>query len=288
MKHNIAFGLLLIAIFSISNGEAQQHKKTAQSVVKKNKWKLVWADEFNYNGIPDTSKWGWETGNSGWGNEELQNYTGRDTSTASVRNGILRITANKLISADKVSYTSARLLTRHKAAWKYGRIEVKARVASGLGICSAIWMMPSDCGDRGGWPACGEIDIMEHIGWESHKDSIFQTAHTGAYNHIRKTQKGARTYIPAPFSDFHIYAMEWNPDGLDYYIDGTQRYHFPNEHKTSAEWPFDAEFFLIMNISVGGKWEGAFGIDPTIFPATMEVDYVRAYKDTAYPTFAGR
>ncbi|MBO9593330.1 MAG: glycoside hydrolase family 16 protein [Niabella sp.] len=258
---------------------AQQTRPKALSG-RPTRYKLVWADEFNYNGVPDAQKWSYDSGhgNDGWGNQEWQDYKAGDTSTTYVSNGLLRIQANRTITGTDTVFTSARLKTKQKASWKYGKIEVRAKTAYGLGVCSAIWMMPADDQKNGGWPFCGEIDIMEHIGWESHKDSIFQTVHTGAYNHLKKTQKGMRTYIPRSWQTFHSYVLEWTPEGIDYFIDGLHRYHFPNEHKTMEEWPFDTAFYLIMNISVGGQWEGAFGIDPAIFPAAMFVDYVRVYQ----------
>ncbi|SIN70419.1 glycoside hydrolase family 16 protein [Chitinophaga niabensis] len=252
------------------------HCSYAQKKTVNTSWKLAWSDEFNYKGLPDAKKWGYDVGKSGWGNNELQNYTANDTATAKVANGMLQIKANRHIQGTDTSYTSARLLTKGKYEWTYGRIEVRAKIAKGLGVLPAVWMLASTK-KYGGWPNCGEIDIVEHIEW--HTDSIYQTVHTGAYNHIKGTQRGVRTYLPRPWDAFHVYAMEWTPEGIDYFIDGIHRYHFPNEHKTPAEWPFDAPFHIIMNISVGGRWEGAKGIDPTIFPATMLIDYVRVYQD---------
>lgn len=261
---------LIILIIFIS------HDSYAQKKTINTSWKLVWSDEFNYKGLPDAKKWGYNTGKSGWGNQELQNYTADDTATAKVANGLLHIKASRHIQGSDTSYTSARILTKNKYDFTYGRIEVRVKIPKGLGILPAIWMLASQQ-KYGGWPDMGEIDIMEHIQW--HADSIYQTVHTGAYNHIKGTQRGVRTYLPNAWDAFHIYAMEWTPEGIDYFIDGIHRYHFPNEHKTSAEWPFDAPFHIIMNISVGGKWEGAKGIDPSIFPATMLVDYVRVYQE---------
>lgn len=264
--------ILLFTVINISLGLAvAQTSKTDRPA----KWKLVWSDEFNYEGLPNPKKWSYATGQSGWGNNELQDYTANDTSTAKVSNGFLHITANKIISGTDTSYTSARLVTKNKGDWKYGKIEVSAKVAKGLGLCSAVWMMPT-VWKYGNWPSSGEIDIMEHIEWT--KDTIYQTIHTGAYNHVKKTQKGKRTFVKGASDDFHVYAVEWDAEGINYYLDGVHCYYFPNEHKTSEEWPFDAPFHLIMNISVGGRWEGAFGIDPNIFPATMMIDYVRVYK----------
>ena len=242
---------------------------------KFSQWKLVWSDEFNYKGLPDATKWGYQTGQSGWGNNELQNYTANDTSTAKVKNGYLHITANRHINGKDTSYTSARILTKGKADWKYGKIEARARVAGAQGICNAIWMMPTE-GKYGGWPHSGEIDIMEYVPWN--KDSIYQTIHTGSYNHIKGTQKGARTYVKNIPAGFHTYGIEWTPEEIVYYLDGIQRYRFPNEHKTTDEWPYDIPFHLITNISVGGKFEGRKGLNEATFPVTMLIDYIRVYE----------
>lgn len=246
-----------------------------KSKSKTNNWKLIWSDEFNYTGLPDAGKWSYQTGKSGWGNNELQNYLAEDPSTANVKNGCLHVTANRQINGTDTSYTSARLLTKNKGDWKYGKIEVRAKVARGQGICSAIWMMPTE-GKYGGWPASGEIDIMEYVPWN--KDSIFQTIHTGAYNHIKGTQKGARTYVNDAPADFHTYGIEWTPEAINYFLDGVFRYSFPNEHKTSAEWPYDNAFHLITNISVGGKFEGRQGLATAVFPVTMMIDYIRVFE----------
>ncbi|NML21180.1 glycoside hydrolase family 16 protein [Pseudoflavitalea sp. G-6-1-2] len=248
---------------------------TAQAS-KAKKWKMVWREEFNYTGLPDARKWSYATGRSGWGNNELQNYTANDSATANVKNGYLHVIANRHISGSDTSYTSARLLTKNKGEWKYGKIEVRAKVARGKGICSAIWMMPTE-GKYGGWPSSGEIDIMEYVPWNA--DSIYQTIHTGAYNHIKGTQKGARTFVDDAPADFHTYGIEWTAESIDYFLDGVLRYRFPNEHKTSAEWPYDHPFHLITNISVGGKFEGRQGLDTAVFPVTMQIDYIRVYRE---------
>ena len=240
-------------------------------------WKLVWADEFDYTGLPDSSKWGYDVWPPGRVNQEKQEYLYKDTSTVYASNGVLRIKVGRIIKDGDTSYTSARLVTKNKGDWKYGKIEVRAKVASGRGLCSAVWMFPSEQ-KYGGWPHSGEIDIMEHIDWDIYRDTIFQTVHTGSYNHVIGNQKGKKVFVKNPSADFHIYTIEWTPEYIDYILDDIHTFRVSNEHKTTDEWPFNIPFFLIMNISVGGKWEGAKGIDPTIFPATMLVDYVRVYQ----------
>ncbi len=234
---------------------------------------LVWSDEFDYHGPPDTSKWDYETGGHGWGNNELQYYT-NDTANAFVRNGSLHITARKQVYENR-NYTSARLATKGKAHWQYGRIEVRAKLPAGRGLWPAIWMLGQNRKEAG-WPACGEIDIMEHVGFD--KDSIFGTIHTEAFNHIKRTQKGKRVFIEKPYDEFHIYAIEWTARKLDFLLDNKVYYTVPNEYQAKAEWPFDQPFYLIMNIAVGGNLGGKMGVDETISQATMEVDYVRVFQ----------
>lgn len=240
-------------------------------------WRLVWSDEFDYTGLPDSTKWGYDVWPPGRVNDEKQEYLYKDTSTVYVSHGFLRITANQVVKNGDTSYRSARIVTKDKGAWTYGKMEIRAKVARGRGLCSAVWMFPAEQ-KYGNWPHSGEIDIMEHIGWGMNKDSIFQTVHTGAYNHVIGNQRGKRVFVEDPPADFHVYTIEWTSEHIDYSLDGQHTFRVSNDHKTTEEWPFNIPYFLIMNISVGGKWEGAKGIDPTIFPATMLVDYVRVYQ----------
>lgn len=237
-------------------------------------WKLSWSEEFNYTGLPDSSKWSYDVGGHGWGNRELQYYTKTDTANAEVSNGTLKIKAirEKMESND---YTSARLITRGKADFTYGKIEIRAKLPGGRGLWPAIWMLGDNI-NKAGWPDAGEIDIMEHVGYE--KDSIVGTIHTKAYNHAIGTQKGKSIFIDNPYGIFHTYTLEWTPDKMDFLLDNKVYYQFRNEHKTKAEWPFDAPFFLIVNLAVGGNWGGKKGVDTTVFPAVMEVDYIRVYQ----------
>jgi len=246
---------------------------TSQKAVTANKWKLSWSEEFNYNGLPDSTKWSYETGGHGWGNNELQYYTQAAIANAEVSNGSLKLTAlhEKM---DNREYTSARLVTRGKADFTYGRIEVRAKLPAGRGTWPAIWMLGTNV-TKAGWPDCGEIDIMEHVGYE--KDSVLGTVHTKAYNHVKGTQKTKKIFIANPYTTYHLYSIEWTPERIDFFLDNALYNHFPNEHKTTAEWPFDSPFYLLLNIAVGGNLGGKEGVDQTIFPATMEVDYVRVY-----------
>jgi beta-glucanase (GH16 family) len=235
---------------------------------------LVWSDEFDYTGLPDSSKWSYDTGGHGWGNHEKQFYTERNLKNASVNNGVLTITAVKEHYKD-AGYTSARLVTKNKGDWKYGRIEIKAKLPEGRGVWPAIWMLPTRS-KYGSWPVSGEIDIMEHVGYLP--DSIFGTVHTGAYNHRDKTQKGSKIFYKHVADDFHVYALEWDQNGMAIYFDKKLYFTFKNEKKTEREWPFDQQFYLLLNIAVGGDWGGKEGVDESIFPQKMIVDYVRVYQ----------
>lgn len=237
-------------------------------------WKLIWSDEFDYKGLPDSTKWGYDVGGHGWGNNELQFYTANDTLNAVVEKGVLKITARRQVKENR-QYTSARLQTKNKASFKYGKIEVRAKLPAGRGTWPAIWMLGENI-DKEGWPRCGEIDIMEHVGYE--KDSIFGTIHSEAYNHMKGTQKGKGIFIATPYDQFHTYSIEWTPEKIDFMVDGVIYNHFINEHLTTKEWPFDQPFLLILNLAVGGNWGGKKGVDESVFPATLEVDYVRIFQ----------
>lgn len=233
----------------------------------------VWADEFNYTGAPDVSKWGYDLGGSGWGNNELEYYT-NSTDNASVANGVLTITARKETKENR-NYTSARMVTTNKGDWLYGRFEIKAKLPAGKGTWPAIWMLPTDWA-YGDWPKSGEIDIMEHVGYDP--GNVHISAHTEAYYFKINTQKTSTKKVDNVFSEFHTYRLDWTPYALRGYIDDMLVFQFVNEGKGYAVWPFDKRFHLLLNLAVGGDWGGAQGVDDSIFPVAMEVDYVRVYK----------
>jgi beta-glucanase (GH16 family) len=233
----------------------------------------VWQDEFNGNGRPDPTKWGYDLGGDGFGNQELEQYTDR-LDNAAVGGGVLTITARKERLAGH-DYTSARLVSKGKGDFLYGRIEARAKLPTGRGTWPAIWMLPTDWA-YGGWPHSGEIDIMEQVGFDP--DVIHFSAHTGAYYHSIGTQKTATKTIEGATTAFHRYRVDWTPDMIRGYIDDAPVFAFANEHKGSEVWPFDKRFHLILNVAVGGFWGGQKGIDDSIFPASMQVDYVRVYR----------
>ncbi|WP_462318267.1 glycoside hydrolase family 16 protein [Marinilabilia sp.] len=242
----------------------------------KDNLELVWSEEFDYTGLPDETKWNYDTiGNSyGWGNNELQYYTVARGENAYVDGENLIITARKE-AWDDFNYTSARLTTQGKGDWLYGRMEIKAVIPGGRGIWPAIWMLPTDWA-YGGWPESGEIDIMEHVGYEP--DSIYTTVHTGAFNHAIGTEVGKGTYVPRCENSFCVYAIEWRENKIDFFIDDEKVFTFDKRKGGSDVWPFDKRFYMILNVAVGGNWGGLHGVDDDVFPARMLVDYVRVYK----------
>ncbi len=247
----------------------------SQSIFKK----LVWSDEFTVAGLPDSTKWGYDKGrgcpqNCGWGNNELQFYTHNRKENARVENGKLIIEAHKENMED-AKYSSARLVSKNKGDWKYGRFEIKAKLPAGTGMWPAIWMLPTNW-EYGGWPQSGEIDIMENVGYWP--DSALGTIHTGAYNGMKGTQISNGLHITDLSTAFHVYAIEWTPEMISFFIDNKKYQEFKNDHKGSDTWPYDKEFHLLMNIAVGGNWGGKFGVDDKIFPQRMEIDYVRVYQ----------
>ena len=266
------FAIVLMLFTGIGSAEQPMPAPASQ--------KLVWSDEFNYTGAPDSSKWNYDIGDGcpnlcGWGNEELEYYTSR-TENVRVENGMLIIEARKENYANR-RYTSAKLVTRGIVDWQYGRIEVRAKLPSGRGTWPAIWMLPSQR-RYGGWPADGEIDIMEHVGHEP--NHVYGSVHTEAYNHRDGTQKTAGMMeFEQPFEKhFHTYTIDWTAERIEFLVDDIPYITFTNEHATFAEWPFDAPFYLILNIAVGGSWGGALGIDDSIWPQRMEMDFVRVYQ----------
>jgi len=199
---------------------------------------LLWSDEFDQDGLPSALKWSFEVGDHGWGNNELQ-------------------------------------FSKGKGAWQYGYVEVRAKLPQGRGTWPAIWMLPEES-RFGGWPKDGEIDIMEHVGYDPGK--VHGTVHTEAFNHLQGTQKGGQLLVPNFASEFHTYAVDWKQGQMDFFIDGKHYFTFKNTGNGYQEWPFDQPFYLILNLAVGGNWGGKEGVDASIWPQRMEVDYVRVYK----------
>lgn len=235
-------------------------------------WKLVWADEFDNEGLPNPEKWDYEEGFIR--NREKQYYTRARRENARVENGTLIIESRKE-AYKNAEYTSASLHTATKATWKYGRVEVRAKLPTGKGTWPAIWMLGTNI-RQAGWPKCGEIDIMENVGYDP--DVIHANVHTDKYNHVKGNGKGASTRIGKPYQDFHVYAVEWFPDRLDFFVDETKYFTYANEGAGETSWPFDQNLYLILNTAIGGTWGGQQGIDDSIFPVRYVIDYVRVYQ----------
>ena len=266
--------LFFFAIFGLAQ-QCTGPQKAASTTAGR---KLVWSDEFNTPGLPDSTKWSYDYGTGcpnvcGWGNNERQFYTARRLENARIEKGSLIVEARRE-KWEKSDYTSARLVSKNKGDWTYGRIEARLKCPTGLGTWPAFWMLPTDW-KYGGWPRSGEIDLMEHVGYMP--DSIFGSAHTETFNHVKHTQSTGGIYIPDAENKFHVYAIEWYADRIDYFVDDVKYHTFSNQHKTPDEWPFDQRFHVILNLAVGGNWGGVKGVDEKIWPQQMEVDYVRVY-----------
>ena len=225
---------------------------------------LVWSDEFDTDGSPDSANWTYDLGDGGWGNNEAQTYTD-NAENVSVADGVLKITAK----ADGDSYTSARLKTQGLNSFTYGRVEVKAKLPSAQGTWPAIWML-GDSFDSVGWPKCGEIDIMEQTGAD--KNTIGGTCHWFDDANSVAANYGLTTSITNASTEFHVYALEWTEDAIKIFVDDNKYYEMTN----SEALPFNADFFLILNVAMGGTLGG--DIDPAFTEDSMEIDYVRVYQ----------
>ena len=237
--------------------------------------RLVFSDEFDVDGMPDSTKWQCETGYVR--NGELQYYTaGRN---AWCENSLLNIEARAdscMIDGTLCPITSASLTTKEHGGWKYCYVEVKAKLPSFRGSWPAIWMMPE--GELyGDWPRSGEIDIMEHVGYEP--ENIHFAAHSERYNHMRGVQKNFVCPAADSTEDFHIYGLRHTPEKLIWYYDGEEKYVLEKEKDADwTSWPFDDNFYLILNLAVGGGWGGLKGVDMEGMPARYQIDYVRIFE----------
>ena len=261
--------------------EATQAQTSSSS--QKEGWVLVWSDEFDGPGHSvDASKWVFDIGGGGWGNQELEYYTDRPKNVR-VEGGNLVIQAQKesYTGADGVTrnYTSARLKTAGKFRQQYGRFEARIKIPGGQGTWPAFWMLGDDF-DKAHWPGCGEIDIMENLGKEP--ATVYATIHGPGYCGDGGLESAYRLPGNQRFADdFHVFALEWEPDAIRFYVDKDlyvtrTRADLP----PGTKWVFDHSFFLLLNLAVGGDWPGSPD-SSTIFPRTMLVDYVRVYQRPA-------
>jgi len=233
---------------------------------------LVWSDEFATNTI-NPATWTFETGAGGWGNNELENYTSSQQN-AFVSQGNLIIEARRINSGGSTTYTSARMITKNQKTFTYGRVDIRAKLPIGKGIWPALWMLGNNI-DATGWPACGEIDIMELLGQEPNK--MYGTVHYGSSFATHQSKGTSYTLSSGNFNDaFHVYSMIWTADSIKLLVDDTQ-FFATDKAGIGTPYPFDNPFFFIFNIAVGGNWPGSPD-GSTVFPQRMIVDYVRVFQ----------
>ena len=237
-------------------------------------WVLAWHDEFDQAPAPSPANWTYERGLLR--NKELQFYTENRPENARIEDGQLIITGRRE-PWHGAAYTSASLTTQGKFAFSFGKIEVRAKIPTGRGTWPAIWLLGTD--RSVGWPMGGEIDLMENVGFDPEK--IHFTVHTGAFNHVMKTQRGHAIVVEKPWADFHRYGLIWTPERLEFFFDGEKVSEFVNDGQGPAHWPFNSPQYLIVNLALGGAWGGQRGIDDTIFPAEFRIDYVRYWRAPA-------
>jgi hypothetical protein len=264
------------ADLTFNYGDASVSLKVMQltdAIVAPEGYTLVWNDEFSDTSLqtPDENLWWYETGDGGWGNNEIQNYVAAkkgSTVVAEQSNGTLKIHLVKVGS----EVLSARVNTQE--SWTYGYFEARLKLPKGKGTWPAFWMMPKVYTS---WPKCGEIDIMEEVGYNANYTS--STIHCSAYNGSAGTQKTAEQYTAGAQDDFHIYALEWTADYIKTYVDGKLLFTYLNDQQgDEATWPFHVPFYLKLNLAWGGSWGGAQGLDESCLPATYEIDYVRVFQ----------
>lgn len=273
MKTKQAFVLVLltVSVFVISSCETDETQTVA------NFTELVMSDEFDVDGAPDATIWGYDIGigDNGWGNNELQYYTDR-AENVTVQNGVLIITA-KEEQFNGSSYTSARLLTKGKFEQTYGRFEARIRVPYGKGLWPAFWLLGDDSNGSEVWPQIGEIDIMEYVGDEPTR--MFGTVHGPGYSGGESVSKSYELDGDRFDTGFHVFGIEWGPDYINYYVDDVL-YNQITPEDVPGEWVFNrGPFYIILNVAVGGALPGSPNAE-TVFPQTMLVDYVRVYKNS--------
>lgn len=243
---------------------------------------LIWADEFDYTGLPNPEYWSYDVGGDGWGNGEFQYYTDARPENARVENGRLIIEARKEDYEGRL-YTSARILTENKKHFSYGMLEARIKLPAGVGVWPAFWMLGADFSTVG-WPDCGEIDIMEFVGKDPNK--IHGTIH-GPFYSAGGGITGSHDFGSPATEDFHVFKIVWEENLIRWYVDDIL-YHSagPDDIGGSPrsgpyEWVFDHPFFIILNVAIGGSWGGP--VSPEMeFPVQMEVDYVRVYSDLGF------
>ncbi|MBB4035361.1 beta-glucanase (GH16 family) [Dysgonomonas hofstadii] len=273
--------IIVVLVSSCVNNSTSQEESTDIAdntvvAIPQGYSKIVFQDEFNDKGLVDAAKWGYEEGYLR--NGEKQYYTKGRLENCRVENGVLYITAlndSALIDGAIRPVTSASITTKGKAEWKYCRIDVRAKLPVCLGTWPAIWMMPAES-SYGRWPDSGEIDIMEHVGYEP--ESVHYAIHMKSNNHMKGNGFTSKVFSPTP-NDFHIYSIEWHEDRLEWYLDGRKRFVINKPTESNWEnWPYDQPFYLILNFAFGGGWGGQKGIDMEGMPLEYVIDYVRVFQ----------
>jgi beta-glucanase (GH16 family) len=260
----------------------RKHKNSPLVLTQKTSgkdWKLVWSDEFDGAGQPDTSKWTFDIGNWGWGNNELEYYTANRLENARQEEGNLIIEARK--DDGVYPWSSARLTTRGKESFLYGKIEFRAKVPSGRGTWAAGWLLGDNYRDEMSWPYCGEIDVLENVGYEMDPKTgdgkTHASVHCGAYYFKLNNQPTSIIDVKNMNNEYHTYSMEWLPGSISIFIDGKKYFDY-NDTSNDLTWPFNKPQNLIINLAIGGGWGGAKGIDPEMKSAKFILDYVRVYE----------
>ena len=240
---------------------------------EKTEWELVWEDNFDKDGLPDKNTWDYEEGYIR--NNEAQYYTKERLENARVENGNLIIEARK-DNWNGNEITSASLHSYGKKSMLYGKIDIRAKLPTGKGTWPAIWMLGNSIREGSKWPDCGEIDIMENVGYEP--DVIHANIHTKAYNHAIGTGKGDKITIEKPYEVFHVYSVEWFESEMRFYVDDQLYFTYKNDGSGNDSWPFDKPHYLILNLAIGGAWGGQQGIAEDLLPQKYFIDYVKVYK----------
>jgi beta-glucanase (GH16 family) len=290
----ILLKVITLTLIFTSLSYAEEVDQSTMNASEGNQWRLSWSDEFNYEGRPSEENWSYITGYTGF-NQELQRYTD-SLKNAFVRDGVLRIEAH----CDRVSskefreieetirsyggnpddlrrqeVTSARLVSYGKRDFSNAKVQVRARFSDDRGSWPAIWLLGDESKNR--WPTCGEIDIMEHVGYDP--NIIHSSVHTKDYNFMKRNNATETTKVRSVKS-WHVYEVEWSDSEIIFSIDGKAYHTLERGDRDDVNWPFlkDDQYHVILNIAVGGSWGGIKGVDTRAFPYYMEVDYVRVFE----------
>lgn len=268
---------VLIITINLIYIKAQSFIERSSLSIPKGYTKLVFQDEFTGIGLPDKTKWNFEKGYVR--NSEKQYYASKRLANSIQKDGFLYLIAlndSATIDGKMHPITSASIHTKNTFNLKYGKVEVRAKLPMCLGTWPAIWLMPVES-IYGSWPKSGEIDIMEHVGYEPER--INYAIHTQAFNHMKKNGKGSNAFCPSCYTDFHVYGLEWHEDRVEWYLDGRKRFVIDKPKNATWEiWPLDQPFYFILNLAFGGGWGGTKGVDIEGLPQEYVIDYVRIFQ----------